>query len=774
MKKIRLSFSPILYETEIQKGRDTVQGKKKKGLSRKFAVRLKIVMLIMVVAVFLLPFGSLFKLMVIQSASLQAKAAAQQLYDTEISAGRGDIYDRNHTLLATSATVWTVYVTPNEFSTVKTDEAREATKEEIATNLSEILELDKNSVMEKLNKKSSYVVIKRQVEQPQADKINAYISASDYGVGQFIGMDEATKRYYPNGNLASVLLGFVGTDNQGLSGIEAYYDNNLTGTPGRVVAAKTANGVGMPFSYETIVEAKQGDTLVLSIDSYIQYVCEKYLVQAINDNLVRERGGIVAMNVNTGEILAMAVKGDFDPNSPFELSDEDKAITDMLEGDEYNKKVAELRNRQWRNKLISDTYEPGSVFKLVTVSSCLEEECVSLSSTFNCSGYIVVAGQRYRCVETKGHGKMNLTLAMMNSCNPAFITMGNRLGAQKFSSYFEAFGLTQKTGIDLPGESGSVYHSEEKMGITELSSSSFGQTFTVTPIQLITACCATVNGGYLVQPHIVNQILDSDGNVKKNISTTTKRQVISGKTSETVRVLAEAVVNGGGGRNAYVAGYRIGGKTGTAQKVNKMIETGETGLYVASFLAIAPIDDPEIAVLIVLDEPMGESYYGGTICTTVSASLMAEVLPYLGYEPQYTEKELANLAVKVPDVIDKDVTAAKSSVTNAGLTAQIVGEGEKVINQLPDSTQSILKNGTVILYTDEESTAKTVTVPNFLKLTAAGVNEIAIRNGLNVQFSGAAVTQTGVTAYKQSIDPGTEVEQGTIITVYFKDSTIQD
>lgn len=748
---------------------------KTRSISKLTVSRIKFVMIVALVLCFALPFGSLFNIMVIKSDFYQGKAAEQQLYDTEIGARRGNIYDRNMNLLATSATVWTVYVTPNDFLKIDNAEKLENTKEEIATNLSYILNLEKQDVMDKLNKKSSYVIIKRQVEQPEAEKINAYLSASEYGAARYIGLDEATKRYYPNNNASSVLLGFVGTDNQGLSGIEAYYDTTLTGTPGRVVAAKTANGVGMPFSYETTVEARQGNTLVLTTDLYIQHVCEKYLVQAINDNLVRERGGIVVMNVNTGAILAMAVKGDFNPNDPFKLSEEDQKVVDAIENDEeYNKKVAELRNRQWRNKMVSDTYEPGSVFKLITASAALEEDCVKLNTMFNCPGYIVVAGQRYRCHHTSGHGVMNLTASIMNSCNPAFITMGQLLGSQKFYRYFEAFGLTQKTGVDIPGESGSVYHHEDKIGPTELASSSFGQTFSVSPMQILSACCAVVNGGYLVQPHVVSQILDEDGNVIKTIDTTTKRQVISNETSEKMRTLVEKVVDGGSGRNAYVPGFRIGGKTGTSQKVSKMLETGETGLYVASFLGIAPMDKPEIAILLMLDEPMGESYYGGTICTTVVGSIMSEVLPYLGYEPQYTAEELANMAIKVPNVENKDVSSASSIIKNAGLNVSVVGNGKTVINQMPDSSMSVYKNGTVILYTEEDITAEKVKVPNFIGLTAAGVNELAIKNGINVQFTGTSITVSGVTAYKQSISQGTEVEKGTVVTVSFKDGSLAD
>ena len=393
---------------------------------------------------------------------------------------------------------------------------------------------------------------------------------------------------------------------------------------------------------------------------------------------------------------------------------------------------------------------------------------------FNCPGYIIVSGQRYRCHHTAGHGVMNLTASIMNSCNPAFITMGQLLGAQKFYRYFESFGFTQKTGVDIPGESGSVYHHEDKMGPTELASSSFGQTFSITPMQILTACCAVINGGYLVQPHVVSQILDEDGNVIKTVDTTTKRQVISEETSILMRGLAEKVVDGGSGRNAYVPGFRIGGKTGTSQKVSKMLETGETGLYVSSFLGIAPMDNPEIAILLILDEPMGEAYYGSTIVAPVVGNIMSEVLPYLGYEPQYTAQELANMAIKVPDVETKDVQTASAIVKNAGLNVTVVGNGKTVLNQIPDPSMSVYKNGTIILYTEEETEIEKVKVPNFIGLTAAGVNELAIKNGINVQFTGASTSVSGVTAYKQSISAGTEVEKGTIVSVSFMDGSLAD
>ncbi len=712
--------------------------------------------------------GRLVYLMAVKSDFYQQKAAEQQLYDIELAAERGQILDRNGELLATSAQVWTVYITPNSFKKITDVTKLNAVKSEIATNLSAILGLDYQSVLDLTNKKTSYVKVKQNVEKPQADLIRQYMADSQYKVSEYIGLDESSKRYYPNDSLASVALGFVGTDNQGLSGLELYYDDQLTGIPGRVVSAKDATGNNMPLSYEIEVEATPGNSLKTSLDSYVQNVCEKYLDQAIIDNKVTERGAVICMNVNTGDILAMAVKGDFDPNNPFTLSATDQAIVDALEGDEKSKKLSELRNMQWRNKTVSDTYEPGSVFKIVTAAMALEEGITSVGNHYNCSGYIVVAGRRYNCHKRSGHGAETLTQAVMNSCNPVFITFGQQLGANTFSKYYEAFGLGKRTGIDLPGETTPVYHTVDKMGITELASSSFGQTFNVTPIQMITAISAAVNGGYLVQPHIVNEIIDADGNTVKKVGTTVKRQVISTKTSNTIRTLMEAVVDGGGGKNAYVPGYRIGGKTGTSQKVSKILETGETGLYIASFCGVAPINDPEIALLVILDEPHGDAYYGGTIAAPVGGQIMAEILPYLGIEPQYSEDELKKLAVRIPSVTGQTVDFAKKAITEKGLTYKVIGSGDTVLKQFPAATDSLYSDGVVMLYTEADTVAEKTQVPNFLHISVSEANALAKKNGLNIQYAGTSLSGAGVTSYKQSIEAGTEVDVGTVVTVYFR------
>lgn len=738
-----------------------------KAPSRSMIIRIIAVWAVMTLCMFGLIGGRLVYIMVAKSDFYQQKAAEQQLYDIELAAERGKIYDRNGELLATSAQVWTVYITPNSFKSVTDEEKLNAIKSEIATNLSAILEMDYQKVLDYTNKKTSYVKVKTNVEKPEADKIRQYMADSKYKVGQYMGLDESSKRYYPNDNLASVVLGFVGTDNQGLGGLELQYDEQLTGVPGRVVSAKDATGNNMPLSYEVEIEATPGNSLITSIDSYVQSVCEKYLQQAIVDNKVTERGAVVCMNVNTGEILALAVKGDYNPNQPFTLSTEEQAIVDALEGDEKTNKLAELRNRQWRNKVVSDTYEPGSVFKVVTAAMALEEGVTSLSNHYNCSGYIVVAGRRINCHKKTGHGAETFTQAVQNSCNPVFITFGQQIGVETFSKYYDAFGLRQKTGIDLPGESKPIFYDADKMTISDLASSSFGQTFQVTPIQMITAVSAAVNGGYLVQPHVVNEIVDADGNTVSSVGTTVKRQVISEKTSETIRMVMEAVVDGGGGKNAYVSGYRIGGKTGTSQKLIDINQTGESRIYISSFCGVAPMNDPEVAILVMLDEPTGKDYYGGTIAAPVGGQIFAEILPYLGFEPQYSEDELSKMAVKIPSVAGLSLETAKKTITDKGLKYQVVGNGDSVIKQFPTSTESLYSDGIVMLYTDDSVATKT-NVPSFVGLSISAANELAANKKVNIQFAGTSLSGNSVVAYKQDVEEGAEVDVGTIITVYFR------
>lgn len=730
------------------------------------------ILVIAILCLTLISGASLVRIMLIKGEEYQSKASEQQLYDSLVTAPRGNIYDRNMNLLATSATAWTVYVMPNSINKLKDAEKAGKIREIISSGLSEILEMDSEEIKNKVNQTTYYVIIKKKVEKETADKVREFISANkDYEMTKFLGLDEATKRYYPNDTLASCVLGFVGDDDQGLAGLESYYDNELTGVPGRVVAAKNAKGTDMPFTYEKVEEAKRGNSLVSTIDSYVQYVCEKYLDAAVEENHIAERGAVMAMDVNTGAIRGMAISGDFNPNSPFTLSSADQAQVDAAPEDQKAALRKELLNRQWRNKAVSDTYEPGSVFKIFTASTALEEGLINTNSSFTCNYTFVVAGNAYHCHHAGGHGTQSLQQAISNSCNPAFIQIGQLIGNKVFSKYFKAFGMAEKTGIDLPGEALPTYHAEEKMGPTELASSSFGQTFNVTPIQMITMAAASVNGGYLVQPHLVDKIVDSDGKVVESKSSGYKRQVISKATSETMRTLLEYVVQNGA-KNGIVAGYRVGGKTGTSQKMVKIVETGNRGFYIGSYVGIVPINDPQIAVYVMLDEPTGGSYYGGVISAPVGSRVMSEILPYLGIEPQYSEAELKNISVPVPDVTSNALIDAKKALSSVGLSYKVVGNGDTVLRQHPTSGNAVFRGGTVILYTEDTEAQNTV-VPGLIGMTANEVNAAAASAGINVEFSGNT-SSPAIKSYKQSINAGETVPVGQIVTVYFRDEDTVD
>lgn len=734
--------------------------------------RMITVVLLITLTMFCVTGVRLADIMIVNGEFYKEKASEQQLYDTETTALRGDIYDCKMNLLATSATVWNVYVTPNDFKKAYTDTSKaEQAKQDIANGLSSIIDVESSKLLEQLNQKSSYVIVKRNIEKTLADKVRKFIKDGKYG--EVIGLDESSKRYYPNDSLASTVLGFVGSDNQGLYGVEYTYDTQLTGTPGRVVASKNAQGSDMKFSYEYVEEAKKGDTLVLTIDSYIQEVAEKYLDEAVKENKVANRGTCVVMNVNTGAVLAMAVSGDFNPNDPFTLSKEYTSQLKGLSGKKKTEKTKELQNKMWRNKAVSDTYEPGSVFKIITCAAALEEGVTTPSTSYHCSGNITVAGRTYNCHLTTGHGTQTLSQAMQNSCNPVFISLGQLLGVKTFLKYFRAFGLAEKTGIDLPGESISTFHTEKTMGPVELASEAFGQTFNITPIQLITAASAAVNGGYLVQPHVVGEVRDADQKTVTATKNLKKRQVISKETSKTIANMLYEVVAIGGGKNAYVAGYKIGGKTGTSQKVAENLTQNKENLYIGSFLGVAPADNPEIAILFMLDEPMGDNYYGGTISAPPGGKILSEILPYLGYEPHYTEKELETMAKNVENVTGAKVSSARATLQNAGFKVKIVGDGETVNAQMPEAGAKIFDGGVVVLYTGK-SNSKTAEMPNLTGKSVSQVNEAATNAGFNVSFEGSSLDAGGIVSYRQSIEKGTKTKLGTTVTVYFRDNNTVD
>jgi len=715
------------------------------------------------VALILIGFGaiifSLARLQLVEGESLQTRAVDQQMKDTSISAQRGTIYDCNMKPLAQSATVWKVVLEPAFI----TDKNRET----IADGLSKILKIDKKEIIERSKKKTYYDELKRKVETDVKDEILKFKSDNDIGSG--IRLIEDYKRYYPYGAFAASVLGFTGTDSQGLYGLEKQYDSYLTGVPGKLVTAKNAIGTDMPFQYEQKVEAQNGSSLVLTIDEVVQHFLEKNLEEGVVTNKVGNRACAIVMNVKTGAILGMAVKGDFDPNNPFTVADQTEAaqIAAMPEGTAKNAALKAAQEKQWRNKAVSDTYYPGSVFKMVTGSSAMEEGVVNENSTFFCSGSIKVSDRTIHCWRSYGHGSENFVQGLCNSCNPVFVQLGERLGPDNFFKYFTAFGLTAKTGIDLPGESRSIFYTAAQLNPVELATESFGQNFSITPIQMITAAAAVSNGGYLVQPHVVSQIIDTDGNIVKSADTSPKRQVISTDISQRMCKILQTNATIGTAKNGYLPGYRVGGKTGTSQKMDVFQKTG-TMQYIASYCGFAPADDPQVAMLVFFDEPHGSSYYGAAVAGPVFSKTMEEILPYLGVERKYTDTELAKLDVKTPDVVGKAVAAAKVDLSKMKLTPKIYGSGDKVASQVPEPGKTIPQNGTVVLFTDDSSAGKTVTVPNLVGLSLSSANKTAAEAGVNISITGAALTNgTNPVSNSQSIAAGTKVAPGTVVTVGF-------
>lgn len=734
-----------------------------KGPTLKIKNRLNRVVIVLILLGFAVVLANLFYQSVILSDFYQVKALENQTRDITVTGKRGTIYDRNMTAVARSATVWTVFISPNDLNAIKDEEKREATRTLIAENLSEILEVDKDKIIEQSHKKNYYEVIKKKVEEPEINKIRAFATEEDISC---IHLVEDSKRYYPYNDFASSVIGFTGSDNQGLYGLEAKYDEYLAGTPGRIVSAKNANGTDMPLTYEKMYEPKDGNSLVLTLDYSIQHFLEKALEATVSQFKPAERAAGIVMNVNTGEILAMSSKPDFNLNEPYVIADETLAATlEGLEGDALRAATSAAWERQWRNKAITELYEPGSVFKIVTASAALEEKKVNMNTSFHCDGATKVGGHTMHCHVLGGHGTETFPQSIVNSCNPAFIEIGQLLGQDLFTKYVRAFGLTNgsRTGIDLPGEQVcQTYSNPDTMSIVDLSACAFGQSNVVTPIQMITIMAAVVNGGKLVTPHVVQKILDEDGNVVKNVETQVKRQVLSEETSAAMLPMLEEVVAANGGGNAYVKGYRIGGKSGTSQKGNNTTDSR----YISSFCTFAPVDDPEIAVLIVVDEPDASiGYYGSVVAGPACASVMSDTLAYLGYEPQYTEEELAQQEISVGNYVGSDILKAQNDVTNKQLKPIIKGNGNTVVKQVPERGSMVSRQGKVILYTEEDATESTATMPNLVGRTPAEANTILTNLHLNIKLNGGAANATGAKVFSQSIPEGEKVPIGTVIEV---------
>lgn len=714
---------------------------------------------------FLYGIGALIYAGLINGEENRLKAERNQLSDTQIAAERGTIYDSNMNVLAKSASAWLVYINPSQ---IKDD----TQKELVVNGLSQILGVDADSVRTKAEKtKTGYQKIAGEVETDVKEALEAYIDEnSDNKLSAIIGIDPDTKRYYPYSSFASTIIGFTNSDDQGVGGIEMQYDDDLTGVSGRIITAKNAQQGSMSSDYETTYDAKPGESLVLTIDEVIQYYLEQGLEQALVDTGAKYAYGIV-MDTDTGAILGMTSKPDFDLNNPRKISNAalSETIAAITDDTQRARETTNALYAQWRNRTISDTYEPGSVFKTVVVSAALEEGVVDLNTTYTCTGGIQVADNYQRCWKPGGHGHETLTQGLMNSCNPFFITIGQALGEERFYKYFEAFGFIEKTGIDLPAEAkpvaGKTYHALESMGISELSSSSFGQTFQVSPIQMITSVNTIANGGKLMQPYVVDSKLDSDGNVVYKTTPTVKRQVISEKTASTVADMMEQVVSIGTGKNAYVAGYHVAGKTGTSEKI------GIEGAYIASFAGFAPADNPEISILIAIDEPTGE-HGGGAVAAPIAGMLLEKIMTYLNVEPQYEDDELSNISSVAPSLVGKSVGDAK--VSAAKFTVKVVGSGTKVISQTPAAGQQMRTGGVIVVYTEENAAKQTATVPNLCNMSMSQANSAAVNAGFNIRLSGT--TNSGeVLSYKQSVNAGEEAEIGSVITVYFKSNVdVQD
>ena len=721
---------------------------------------------------------SLFRWQIIRGEEMSIAALDQSLRSTTLSAMRGTIYDATGKVLAQSASVWTVVLEPAYFADY---DDPEGTRQMVASGLAAILDMDEEEVYEKTQGSSYFVYLKRRVETSVRDEINEFLEAE--GISSGVRLIEDYKRYYPYGTVASTVLGFTGTDGQGLEGLELQYDTQLRGTAGRLISSRNALGTDMPFEYEQYVEAQDGNNLVLTIDETVQSILEKYLAEGVDQFNVKNGAVAIMMDVNTGAILGLATTPTYDPNDPFTIYDEDlQAQIDALSGEEQDQAFNEAQLKQWRNKAVSDTYYPGSVFKMCTYAMGLEEGVVTEQTTYTCTGSVLVDGwdDPIHCWRHSGHGLETFRDGLCNSCNPYTIYIGQLLGGETFAKYREAFGFTESTGIDLPGEAVTLYHSAIELINTpsNLAVESFGQNFSITPLHMITAAAAIANGGYLVTPHVVDRVVDQDGNIVQTADTSYRRQVISEETSAAITDILQQNVESGSATGGYVAGYRICGKTGTSEKVDKWNEDRTQDMeYIASYCGFAPAEDPQYALLVFFDEPDDDTnggYNGGNaVAGPYFAKMMEEILPYLGVEAQYNEEEYANLDTVAPTVTGLTLEEAYAKLEEAGLTYSVIGDESDssitVTAQVPEAGGAVPKDGQVVLYTNGYDEASTyVTVPSFLGYDVTNASYLASINGLQISVSGSSSSTATVTA--QSVAEGEQVQQGTVITLTFVDN----
>ena len=726
-----------------------------------------VLMILMGVVMFVLLFFRLFDLQITRHEELQGKAVNQQTRRTVVTANRGTIYDAGGNILAISSSAETIILSPLEIDNAvnDTEDPVSWTKESLAAGLAEILGKDASAIRKRMdNVKSQYEVIQLRADEDTAAKVRSYVDENKIA-GVHLVAD--TKRYYPYGSLAAQVIGFVGDENTGLYGLEAYYEKELEGQSGLVISSKDQAENDMLYTYEQYFAAKNGSDLTLTLDTTIQYYLEKGIESMVDKFSAANGASGIVMDAKTGGVLAMASYPNYDLNDFLTVSDQ--TLQERIERGEST--VADMQLLQWRNKALNDTYEPGSTFKILTLSAALEEGVVDKTTTVNCGGSVNISGYTIHCSNKNGHGLQTLVQSVGNSCNPAFINYGLRIGSEKFYEYMRSFGLMNTTGIDLGGEAVGVFAADSSFTQLDLACYAFGQNFTVTPLTLISAQAACVNGGYLHTPYLVERIADSDGNVTYRHDDTPVRQVISEQTSATVRECLEYVVASGTGKNGQVAGYRIGGKTGTADK-------GQTGDVVVSFLCFAPADDPQVIMLITMDTPSratGTYVSGGNMVAPTASTVMAEILPYLGVEPSYSAEELLGMDTTVPNVIGMSVEEAKAKLKDRALSYKIVGDGETITDQTPAGGAIIPGKSSVILYAGEEKSTDKCVVPHLIGKTPSEANTTATAAGLLIRFSGTTGSESSsVRVLSQSIDEGTEVEAGTVITVQLGDTSVTD
>ena len=718
-----------------------------------FAIVFFILILLLIIRLFYLQF--------IDGGTLKERAYKQITANRVLSPQRGTIYDSTGKALAVSTKVDTISINPSLIIVKGKQEETNALKEKVAKALSDIFELDYNEVLVKVTSTNSVETIAKKVDSEKVDTLKKWMKDNEFSSG--INIDEDTKRTYPYNNLASNLIGFCGSDNNGLSGLEYYWDSTLTGTPGRVTTAIDAAQDSIPDEDEKYIAAENGSNITLSIDANIQSIVEKYLKQAVEENNCKNGGSMILMDPSTGDILAMATYPDYNLNTPFEPNDALLATWDTLSSEEKTNSLYKM----YSNKVVNETFEPGSVFKPIIASIGLEENIVQTDTAgdFYCNGSQKVADISINCANRSGHGSQSLRNALENSCNPALIQLGSRIGVSTMYKYFQAFGLFDKTGIATAGESSSQFHSESSVGPTELATMSFGQRFTITPLQMITAACAIANDGVLVKPRIVTKIENPDTGVVTNIDVQEVRKVVSSETAAKVRNMMESVVTDGGGKLGAVKGYSIAGKTGTSEPDPNHPENG----YVASFLAIAPVENAKVVAVLSLYGPQGKNHYGGQISAPVVSQVLSEVLPYLGIPSNETSSSTTTAStITIPDLKEKTVTEAKNILSDLGIDMVTKASGDEIIiNQTPKAGVSLAKGGIVKIYTENENTSVSVSVPDLKGKNLTAAKSTLKGKNLNIQAEGSGVVVS------QDVQVGTTVEEGTIIKVTLQDTTTE-